>query len=190
MQKYKKLNEANELELRKIYNENKKLQVGMEEKAVEDDEEYLVEVLRHFNKVGADVEWEISYYHHNYFSVSDDSIARFVEGLKLINVIYGVFCNEEELINNLEKLNDRLYEMDYDNKQYDNLEGKVLELKEELEGAILSRIDEILDCRHIEEQAEELFLGGYEFFMDDEDYYFDTETFELFKNISYVKSYK
>ena len=85
------------------------------------------------------------------------------------------------------ELNKKLYFMDCDNKQYENLENKINSMVEYMEESFIDNINCITEVDINE--LEEFFIECYLESIDIEDYYYNTDTMELVKEVHYIKSY-
>ena len=177
---------TNKEELLKILNANEKLLNDVCEDYEEGEMFYISEILDCFKNALSD--WAIGFSCGNYVSIKDNDIYNLCEGLKDATKSYGFLNNEElKVVDQLQELNSRLYEMNYDNKQWDNLENKVDELIKEVESIIVNKFNKI--CTYDRETIKNYFLDFYfDERLDHEEMYIDDD-YVLYEEVSYIKSY-
>ena len=172
----------------KILENNTKLVRDIEEDIIESEMNYISDMLNYFRESLRD--YSIGFYNRNYIEVKDyenliDSCIRVTED-------YGFF-NEEDLeyCKYANELYERLNMMGWGNKQRDNLENKIEEVNNIIEDKVIEQFNKYTDYWTIL-KFEYLCDYFYEFYASErleEDLYFNTETYELFEDISYTKSY-
>lgn len=124
----------------------------------------------------------------DYFTVTDNRL--FLKGLKENQRVYGFLPDSyTATINRAEELNDRLIELEWELsiENYNRLEDRVNELIKELETECFKRIrSEYEGMAEIETLADLLLSNHPEKY---EGVIIDTETWEAFQEIHYIKSY-
>lgn len=138
------LENLSENKLRTIITSNIDLKDMIESRYIDYNMDYIEEIL---NMLGG--KYNIGFYQRNSWKGY-----RTIEQLENIIRATSSFalCNEEELkkvketIKLLEKLND----MSYDNKQYDNLKTKVDNLFEEVDNIVLNNLNELTNDKYID----------------------------------------
>ena len=132
-------------ELKTIIAYNNDLRNMLEEKYIEDTMYYVEDIL---DVIGGK-KWDIGFYQYNYWRSR-----RTVEAMESIieaTEAYGL-CSEEEIekVEYCIELMNRLDDMDYDNKQYDNLETKIENLLDEIDDMITINFNKLTDYSYID----------------------------------------
>ena len=139
------LENLSESELKTIIAYNNDLRNMLEEKYIEDTMYYVGDIL---DIVGGK-DYNIGFYQYNYWYST-----RTIEAMESIieaTEAYGL-CSEEEIekVEYCIELMNRLDDMDYDNKQYDNLETKVENLLNEIDDIITINFNKLTDDSYID----------------------------------------
>lgn len=131
-----------ELETIIVYNND--LRNMLEEKYIEDTMFYVGDILE---VVGGD--YSIGFYQCNYWYS-----ARTIEAMESIikaTEAYGLCSDEEiEIVKYCIELMNRLNDMDYDNKQYDDLEIKIEILLDEIDDIVTINFNKLTDGSYID----------------------------------------
>nr|DAH73429.1 MAG TPA: hypothetical protein [Caudoviricetes sp.] len=183
----RKLNElkTNE-EMLKLLHNNSKLYDNVVEDYQESIMFHVEEVLDCFN--GCLSNYSIGFYQYCYIKVYDNKISEFCNAIINATDMYG-FLNDEDLkkVEQLQELNNKLCYMDYENKQYDNLENKINDLTNEVVGIVNDEFDNW--CDYDNETIEEYFLDFYfDERLDFESMYINDDGV-LCEHIEYIKRY-
>ena len=174
--------------LAKILVNNTKLVRDIEEDIIESEIDYISDMLDCFR--GSLIDYSIGFYNRNYIEVKD--YEKLIDSCIGATEDYGFF-NEEDLeyCKYARDLYERLNMMGWGNKQRDNLENKIEEVNNIIEDKVIEQFNKYTDYWTIL-KFEYLCDYFYEFYSEErlnEGLYFDTETYELFEDISYTKSY-
>ena len=131
-------------ELRTIVINNNDLRNMLEEKYIEDTMYYVEDILE---VVGGD--YSIGFYQYNYWHSA--RTRKSMEAIIEATDSFGL-CSEEEIekVKYCIELMNRLDDMDYDNKQYDNLETKVENLLDEIDDMITINFNRLTDDSYID----------------------------------------
>src|SRR5699024_7955093 len=90
--------------------------------------------------------WSIGFCNRSQHITAKENYSEFIEAVKKMQRCYCFLPDKyDEKIEYIDGLNERLNEMNIDNKQYDNLEEKVGESIKEIEDDITSQFTELLD---------------------------------------------
>lgn len=173
----KRISELNNDELRKVFQENEKLQNEVEEYLTESEMYYISENLDRFRKYLKD--WSIGFYNQNYIQIKDGFESEFIEGVFDARNDYGFLSDEE-----FEKWQSvDFYEYDEWNDIHELNESLFNEFVE----VVLNRFNEMTNISNYD--IEDYFVEFYaDAIMNDENFYVNYETFELFEVVT--KSYK
>ena len=131
-------------ELRTIVINNNDLRNMLEEKYIEDTMYYVGDIL---DVIGGD--YSIGFYQYNYWYST--RTRKSMEAIIEATESYGL-CSEKEVekVEYCIELMNRLDDMDYDNKQYDNLETKVENLLDEIDDMITINFNGLTDDSYID----------------------------------------
>ena len=131
-------------ELETIIAYNNDLRNMLEEKYIEDTMYYVEDILE---VVGGD--YSIGFYQYNYWHSA--RTRKSMEAIIEATESYGL-CSEKEVekVEYCIELMNRLDDMDYDNKQYDNLETKVENLLDEIDDMITINFNGLTDDSYID----------------------------------------
>ena len=131
-------------ELRTIVINNNDLRNMLEEKYIEDTMYYVEDILE---VVGGD--YSIGFYQYNYWHSA--RTRKSMEAIIEATDSFGL-CSEEEIekVKYCIELMNRLDNMDYDNKQYDNLETKIENLLDEIDDMITINFNGLTDDSYID----------------------------------------
>lgn len=197
----KKISELTREELKQVFSRNSKLRedivADMQESADCWVDEY-TECFRNVPYYGSDrkvryrysVDFSISGYYDNFNSTND---RYFVAGLQTAQENFGLLPDEyNATIERAQQLANRLEDIGYalSDVNYERLENRVAELIDKLERAVLSRLSSEYESCWDEENQLDYFLDFYVEARMDDDYYVDMETFILYRNVHYQKSYE
>ena len=132
-------------ELKTIIAYNNDLRNMLEEKYIEDTMYYVGDIL---DVIGGD--YSIGFYQYNYWYSA--RTRKSMEAIIEATESYGL-CSEKEVekVEYCIELMDRLYYMDYDNKQYDNLENKIEDLLNEIDDIVLNNLNRLTDDNCIDD---------------------------------------
>ena len=132
-----------ELETIIVYNND--LRNMLEEKYIEDTMYYVGDIL---DVIGGG-DYSIGFYQYNYWYSA--RTRKSMEAIIEATESYGL-CSEEEIekVKYCIELMNRLDDMDYDNKQYDNLETKVENLLDEIDDMITINFNGLTDDSYID----------------------------------------
>ena len=170
--------------LKGILKVNSELYQDVESDFIEGEMDFISDIIDPIR--GALYDWSIGFYNHNYINIQCGS--NFLEGLEEIQNNFGLFSDDDEqILKKAIELNKKLYFMDCDNKQYENLENKINSMVEYMEESFIDNINCITEVDINE--LEEFFIECYLESIDIEDYYYNTDTMELVKEVHYIKSY-
>ena len=127
-------------ELRTIVTYNNDLRNMLEEKYIEDTMFYVGDIL----EVVGGKKWDIGFYQYNYWYSA--RTRKSMEAIIEATESYGL-CSEEEVekVKYCIELMNRLDDMDYNNKQHDNLETKVENLLNEIDDIITINFNNLTD---------------------------------------------
>ena len=132
-------------ELKTIIACNNDLRNMLEEKYIEDTMYYVEDIL---NVVGGK-KWDIGFYQYNYWYST--RTRKSMEAIIEATDSFGL-CSEEEIekVKYCIELMNRLDDMDYDNKQYDNLETKIESLLDDIDDMITINFNKLTDDSYID----------------------------------------
>ena len=131
-------------ELKTIIAYNNDLRNMLEEKYIEDTMYYVGDIL---DVIGGD--YSIGFYQYNYWYST--RTRKSMEAIIEATEAYGL-CSEEEIkkVEYCIELMNRLDYMDYDNKQYDNLETKIENLLDEIDDIVTINFNGLTDDSYID----------------------------------------
>ena len=131
-------------ELKTIIAYNNDLRNMLEEKYIEDTMYYVGDIL---DVISGD--YSIGFYQYNYWY--SKRTRKSMEGIIEATDSFGL-CSEEEIkkVEYCIELMNRLDDMDYDNKQYDNLETKIENLLDEIDDMITINFNKLTDDSYID----------------------------------------
>ena len=134
------LENLSESELKEIVTYNNDLRNMLEEKYIEDTMYYVEDIL----EVVGGKKWDIGFYQYNYWYST--RTRKSMEAIIEATESYGL-CSEEEIekVKYCIELMNRLDDMDYNNKQHDNLETKVENLLNEIDDIITINFNNLTD---------------------------------------------
>ena len=183
MKKYRLLRELNQDELKRVFENNNKLQVEVIEDIEESEMFWISEYLDPIKKSLSD--WSIGFHNHNYIKIKDTRL--FLEGLELIQESFELLRGSltEEIKKVIEKLN-VLYDMDYNNRNYHNLEDWIDNKVECLANELVKSFNSLTDYNSGD--IESYFLDFYVEERMHKDFYIDRD-FILYQDVAYTKSY-
>lgn len=175
---------ANADTLKNILSINNKLAQDVEYEFMDCKMVYIYKIMDEIR--GACYDWSIGFYNHNYIKIKDGGV--FLDGLENIQKKFGLLSDKDaEILAHAQELNDRLYWFDCDNKQYENLENKVNSLIKELEEIFIKNINLITDVDA--DALEDYFINCYMDNIDENQYFYNVDTLEVFQEVRYIKSY-
>ena len=139
------LESLSESELKTIVTYNNDLRNMLEEKYIEDTMYYVGDIL---DVIGGR-DYSIGFYQKNYWYST--RTRKSMEAIIEATEAYGL-CSEEEIekVEYCIELMNRLDDMDYDNKQYDNLETKIENLLDEIDDMITINFNGLTDYSYID----------------------------------------
>ena len=139
------LENLSESELKEIVTYNNGLRNMLEEKYIEDTMYYVEDIL---DVIGGK-DYSIGFYQYNYWRSA--RTRKSMEAIIEATEAYGL-CSEEEVekVEYCIELMNRLDDMDYDNKQYDNLETKVENLLDEIDDMITINFNGLTDDSYMD----------------------------------------
>ena len=141
-------------ELKTIIAYNNDLRNMLEEKYIEDTMYYVEDIL----EVVGGRDYSIGFYQYNYWYST--RTRKSMEAIIKATEAYGL-CSEKEIekVKYCIELMNRLDNMDYDNKQHDNLETKIENLLDEIDDMITINFNKLTDYSYItdNELLEELY---------------------------------
>ena len=131
-------------DLRTILVNNNDLRNMLEEKYIEDTMYYVGDIL---DVIGGD--YSIGFYQYNYWYSA--RTRKSMEAIIEATESYGL-CSEKEIekVEYCIELMNRLDDMDYDNKQYDNLETKIENLLDEIDDIVTINFNGLTDYSYID----------------------------------------
>ena len=131
-------------ELRTIVINNNDLRNMLEEKYIEDTMYYVGDIL---DVIGGD--YSIGFYQYNYWYST--RTRKSMEAIIEATDSFGL-CSEEEIekVKYCIELMNRLDDMDYDNKQHDNLETKIENLLDEIDDIVTINFNKLTDDSYID----------------------------------------
>ena len=132
-------------QLKKVVEKNSKLENYIEESLIDYHMNCNVdELLRELRTYLKD--WSIGFNNYNYIEIKD--ISAWGNWLTDITEILDGYLTNDELsyINKVEKAQDRFYNMDYDNKQYQNLEDWLYEQNKKINDILLRLFNDLTSC--------------------------------------------
>ena len=175
----KRISELNNDELRKVFQENEKLQDEVEEYMTDGEMHYISDNLNKFRKYLSD--WNIGFYNQNYIQVKDGYESEFIQGVFDARNDYGFLSDEE--FEKWQSVDFWVFDEDFE-KDSSYLDENLFN---EFVQVVLNRFNEMTDIYNYD--IEGYFVEFYsDAVMNDDDFYIDYETFELFETIT--KSYK
>lgn len=139
------LENLSESELKEIVTYNNDLRNMLEEKYIEDTMYYVEDIL----EVVGGKDYSIGFYQYNYWR--SRRTRKSIEAIIEATEAYGL-CSEEEIekVEYCIELMNRLDNMDYDNKQHDNLETKVESLLDDIDDMITINFNRLTDDSYID----------------------------------------
>lgn len=180
----KNLNEIieNREELIKVLNANSKLRAEVLDDAEETEMWYIRDILKCFEDGLLD--WSVGFYGTNFIIVKDEEA--FLDEVEKANDMYGVLdMDVVELLK--ERVDISTLE---DDEEIEAAREKNEAIAKEAEENLLKFFNNITEAIYEDTYIEDYFVESYIYVIDVEDFEYDEETYELFKRICYVKSYK
>lgn len=186
--KRKYIEEMNKEELIKVFEANHKLQNDVYDDMVESEMHWIGEQLDYLRDGLSD--WSIGAYNYNYIKIKDND--KFIAGLIKMDKEVPLFGDEEaKQIYEVEKLRDEFYNKDCDDEDYEDVEeeyeGAVQELAESVVKAFTRRLN---DCGEHKYQLDYFFEFYADSRLEKDMFYIENDTYELFEDVSFTKSYK
>ena len=133
-------------QLMEIVKFNNDIRSMLEEEYIEGEMDYVGDILNILDGKN----YDIGFYNRNYWCSKRNK-----EAMKKIISATDSFglCSEKEIkkVEYCIELMDRLYYMDYDNKQYDNLENKIEDLLNEIDDIVLNNLNRLTDDNCIDD---------------------------------------
>lgn len=176
MRELRNLFNANMEEIKDILNDNK----GFYNMLIEYIEDCEMDFIRDYIKEikNSLKRYEISFDGINYIYVDNDKYNEFIEGLKKIQKYYELFNDEEyKIILYTEKLIDIFKDMNYDNKQYDNLSNRIDDMIDKISDMFIKYINNITD--NIDDYIDDYIDNFIEYYK--EELFFNPNTLKVYK---------
>ena len=133
-------------QLMEVVKFNNDIRNMLEEQCIEIEMDYIEDILNTLDGKN----YDIGFYNRNYWYSKRNK-----EAMKKIISATDSFglCSEKEIkkVEYCIELMDRLYYMDYDNKQYDNLENKIENLLNEIDDIVLNNLNRLTDDNCIDD---------------------------------------
>lgn len=188
----KLVSELSREELKEVFNANQKLQVDVLEDMQENEIHWINEHMENLEK--SIRRYEISPYAKSYISVYDEleKLSQFVDGALQNQKDFCVLADEETpKIEKLAAKFETLFDMEWENKQYENLEKWLEKEVDELAEKIANYYDSVFRSLYDEENQLDYFIEFYAAERLDQQNYILVEdgNFVLYEDISYTKSY-
>ena len=197
----KKISELSNEELKKVFSRNSKLREAIQEDMSESAYTWVDEYTECFKNVpyyGSD--YKVRYRYSVDFSISGygdhfnaTNYEYFIAGLQVAQETFGLI--EEKylpIIERARQLIERMDEVKYElsDANYERLEKRIDELVDELEDAVLKRLSDEYESCYDEENQLDYFLDFYVSERMDDSFYVDMDTFILYEDVHYQKSYE
>jgi hypothetical protein len=176
-------------ELKQVFKANHKLQGDVYEDMIDSEMHWIGEQLDYIRDSLRD--WSIGAYGHNFIKIKDTD--KFIAGLiKMDNGIPLFSDKDAKQIYEVEKLRDSFYNKDSDDEDYEEVEEELEEAVKELAEAVVDKFTQRLyDCSNSDYQLDYFIEFYCDSRLEQDLVYIDDETdsFELFEDIGYTKSY-
>ena len=183
----RKISDLNNYELRKVFENNSKLQTLVFDDMFETANFYCEEYLNCWKR--GSIDYCIGWDRGTYFTSTEHG--GFIDGLRQAQRSFCFLADDwNAKIDYVDKLIGRLDYLYYNSsaENYDRLEARIDELIEELENACYRRFMlEYDDCFNYENQLD-YFISFYSNERMDDNFYIN-ENYELFEHVDYIKSY-
>lgn len=180
----KKISELNQEELKEVFHSNDKLQYKVYEDYQESEMDHISEILDSFKPALND--WSIGFNNYNSLRVKDHKA--FLEcALDAQNDFCFLSDEWTPRIETLLSKYSTLYNMDYDDKNYDQLENWLEEQTQEVIDEVLNQFNKM--TQYDNKYILDYFLDFYAESRMDEDFYVD-ESGVLFEHVEYERSYR
>jgi len=190
MTNIKRIDELTTEELRKVFQNNAKLQNEISEDMQESEMFWAGEILDVLNEYGGLSSWDIGFCNRNqHITAKDGKEREFIEGVKKAQKDYGFLPDGENVyIEYVDELIMEWKNVDMYSDEYVDLEEKIAEHISNIERLLTEQFTKNLDGL-LGTYEEDYFLEFYADARMDGDYHVNMETFELFECVSYTKSY-
>lgn len=190
MTNIKRIDELTTEELRKVFQKNTVLQEEVSEDMQESELFWVGEVLDALNEYGGLSSWYIGFCNRNqHIAAKDGKEWEFIEGVKKAQKEFGFLPEGENVcIDYVSELIDELHDLELYSDEYYALEEKVAEHISNIERLLTDQFTKNLDGL-LGTYEEDYFIEFYADARMNGDYYVNMDTFELFEDVSYTKSY-
>ena len=177
---YKKLNELNQYELKTVFNKNKQLQDTILY-SMEQNKKYIINQYLNCMEV----------YLQRRLNENHDPYNRFIQDVKKLQLNYGFLPDTDNaFIQSIENELNQLDDLNYYSDEYDDLLAKIEKDIELLEIKITDQVTNQYNYKSTKESQLEYFL---KFFIEAHkkgDYFIDNDTYILYEDTHYTKSYE
>lgn len=182
----KLISELTREELVKVFNGNEKLRTSVYDDFVEGEMSWIGDHIDYIKDSLND--WNIGTYNRNYLKISD--CREFLNGVEQIQKDFCLLSeDEEDLLSKAVNVADTHYESEMYSDEYYQLENEMEDLSNKVAQKLINHWESNLNCS--KETLEDYFVEFYsEERMIDEDYFVDTDSYELFEEVHFIKSYK
>lgn len=180
--------ELSKEELVKVFKANARLQEAVYEDMVDSEMFWISEQL---NYIGDSLyNWSIGAYNHNYISVKDYD--GFINGLIEMDKSIPLFSDEDaKKIYEVERMRDEFYIKDCYDEDYEEAEEKLDEAVKALAEEVVRQFERrINDCSDNDNMLEYFFDFYLNSRIEPETMYIQDDSYELYEDVSYTKSYK
>lgn len=180
--------ELSKEELVKVFEANARLQEAVYEDMVDSEMFWIGEQLDYIRD-SLD-SWSIGSYNHNYISVKDND--GFINGLIEMDKSIPLFSNEAaEQIYEVERMRDEFYIKDCYDEDYEDAEEKLNEAVKDLAEEVVRQFERRLnDCADNDNMLEYFLDFYYDARIEPGTMYIKDNSYELYEEVFYIKSYK
>jgi hypothetical protein len=173
-------------ELVKVFEANAKLREAVYGDMVDSEMFWIGEQLDYIKDSLQD--WSIGVYNYNYISVKD--IDGFIDGLIKMNKEVPLFEDTKQIFE-VERMRDEFYIKDCYDEDYEEAEEKLDEAVKALAEEVVKQFEKRLnDCADNDNMLEYFLDFYYDARMESGSMYIQDDSYELYEDVSYTKSYK
>ena len=178
--------ELSKEELVKVFKANARLQKAVYADMVDSELFWIGEQLDYIKDSLQD--WSIGVYNHNYISVKD--IDGFIDGLIEMNKEVPLFEDTKQIFE-VDRMINEFYIKDCYDEDYEEAEKELEKAIKDLTEKVVRHFEERLDwCLDRDNQLEYFLDFYYDARMESGAMYIKDDSYELYEDVSYTKSYK
>lgn len=184
----KLIEEMDDTELGKVFNQNKKLQYDVLDDMLESEMGYISEQLEPM-KIGLS-DWSVGTNSHCYMTIGDSKASNFLEGLKQAQKDYCTLMdNDVYLIEEAENMLEEFNNAEYCSDEYYELEESLNLHLQEIADKITKMFEAQLNYCYGREEQEGYFIEFYSESRLEGNEYTRDESYTLYEDVAFTKSF-